>query len=30
MDDTDWLTVVRGVTSVVEDVDALLHRAALN
>jgi methanogenic corrinoid protein MtbC1 len=30
MDDSDWLTVVRGVTSVVEDVDALLHRAALN
>ena len=28
--DSHWLTVVRGVTAVVEDVDALLHRAALN
>jgi methanogenic corrinoid protein MtbC1 len=28
--ESHWLTVVRGVTSVVEDVDALLHRASLN
>jgi MerR family transcriptional regulator, light-induced transcriptional regulator len=28
--DSDWLTVVRGVMSVVEDVDALLQRPALN
>jgi methanogenic corrinoid protein MtbC1 len=30
LDDSEWLTVVRGVTSVVEDVDALLLRPSLN
>jgi methanogenic corrinoid protein MtbC1 len=28
--DSDWLTIASGVMSVVEDVDALLHRPSLN
>lgn len=30
LDDTYWLTVVGGVTAVVDEVDALLHRPSLN
>jgi MerR family transcriptional regulator, light-induced transcriptional regulator len=30
LDDTYWLTVVDGVTAVVDEVDALLHRPSLN